>query len=225
MNLKQAGGKSLVWITLKYQKAKVILDLSDKEHGSWWNGLFSHWKIYKFLNPNNSHCIIIKSRDHGQLLTSFCGGRNRFFPFVSAYASSGLRNNWEICNGQKGTQKYNHGAEMNHLKYIFSSILPNHTDHLPKAGNQNKTELTSELNIRTLMEILLAAKMACCRGSSGDTNICTLPSLASELKYVVNKKGDKFPLFYYTHTVFYLQFSSVLPIQVTVEAVWTRLRK
>lgn len=126
---------------------------------------------------------------------------------------------------KEGLKNTTMGLKWTHLNHIFFSILTKHTEHLPKAGNQNKTEFTSELNIRTLMEILLPAKMACCRGTFGDTDICTLPSLASELKYVVNKKGNKFPLFYYTHTVFYLQFSSVLPIQVTVEAVWTRLRK
>lgn len=30
MNLKQAGGKSLIWIALKFQKAKVVLDLSER---------------------------------------------------------------------------------------------------------------------------------------------------------------------------------------------------
>lgn len=50
---------------------RVILDWSDKEQTSWWNVLFWPPEIYKFLNPNNSHCMIIRSWAHGQLLTLF----------------------------------------------------------------------------------------------------------------------------------------------------------
>lgn len=48
---------------------------------------------------------------------------------------------------------------MNCPKYTLSSVPPNHTANLPKAGKQNKNEPRHEMNSRMLMEILLAAKM------------------------------------------------------------------